>query len=819
MMTVQSGEAEAFSKQNGKFGGKVNGDLRWLKSDEKLGSSKTSLHSNGSTEKFHINGFTSTESITEVEVKTIVIKLLSNDKRFGFSVVGGSDIGFPARIDDISEGSPAARSPLQTNDEIMEVNGIPVTDATHTDVIMEIHKSFQKKLITLKIRRYLDADTLDNINDYDDGGFERGTLEIHNGGYIHERGVDVEEDPRYAKRNIPKPLPMSTGIAVTSSFVNPAFDKDDIDDEDLESSMAKPTATRPGTLPFPSFIVLVEHLKNKMLKTVEQDDVNFTRNLFVSDEFQSAIRAHNIMTRIQDRHKHDHSFKPKATNSQFLLSEVRHSLLAKSDDPEANELLELMNKHTMQSFLLAHDRLALRESLNTFSDGEDSDDNSLTNSVNDYSDFEEETVKIVQIDKTNDPLGATVKKEGDAVLIGRIVKGGAAEKSGLFHEGDEILEINGIPVKGKSVNEVVEILREIEGTLTFLLVPGDSKKKSKTREKNAFFRAQFDYDPQDDNYIPCREIGLPFRKGEILEILNQEDPNWWQARKVNVEANGLAGLIPSKTFQQQREATKVTVREVKEPETAKQKKKCFCLPGKKKKTKTTESAPADDFSLDEILAYEEMVEVQPDQKRKRPIVLIGPPKVGRKQLRQKLINSEPGRFAPAITHTTQEPKHGQVNGRDHYFVSQNDFQNLVKEHKFVEYGPFDDNYFGTSTDAIRDVVNNGQVCVLNLHCQALPVLKNCADLKPYVVFITLPSFEQLRRLRGTGGEPFNPDVRVKDDELIDLIERAREMDINYGHYFDYQIVNQNLDKAYDEVLQLANFIETQPQWMPIAWTN
>ena len=77
--------------------------------------------------------------------------------------------------------------------------------------------------------------------------------------------------------------------------------------------------------------------------------------------------------------------------------------------------------------------MALRESLNTFSDNGDSDDNSLTNSVNDYSDFEEETVKIVQIDKTNDPLGATVKKEGDAVLIGRIVKGGAAEKSGQFN--------------------------------------------------------------------------------------------------------------------------------------------------------------------------------------------------------------------------------------------------------------------------------------------------------------------------------------------------------------------------------------------------
>ena len=101
---------------------------------------------------------------------------------------------------------------------------------------------------------------------------------------------------------------------------------------------------------------------------------------------------------------------------------------------------------------------------------------------------------------------------------------------GLLHEGDEILEINGNPVKGKTVNEVVELLRELEGTLTFLLVSGEASRRSPTRENNIFFRAQFDYDPQDDNYLPCRELGLPFRKGDILEILNQEDPNWWQVR-------------------------------------------------------------------------------------------------------------------------------------------------------------------------------------------------------------------------------------------------------------------------------------------------
>lgn len=67
--------------------------------------------------------------------------------------------------------------------------------------------------------------------------------------------------------------------------------------------------------------------------------------------------------------------------------------------------------------------------------------------------------------------GATVRNDADAVVIGRIVKGGAAERSGLLHEGDEILEVNGVEMRGKSVNEVCDILGRMTGTLTFLIVP------------------------------------------------------------------------------------------------------------------------------------------------------------------------------------------------------------------------------------------------------------------------------------------------------------------------------------------------------------
>ena len=54
--------------------------------------------------------------------------------------------------------------------------------------------------------------------------------------------------------------------------------------------------------------------------------------------------------------------------------------------------------------------------------------------------------------------GATVRNEGESVIIGRIVKGGAADKSGLLHEGDEILEINGTDVRGKTIGEVCDFM-------------------------------------------------------------------------------------------------------------------------------------------------------------------------------------------------------------------------------------------------------------------------------------------------------------------------------------------------------------------------
>ena len=61
-------------------------------------------------------------------------------------------------------------------------------------------------------------------------------------------------------------------------------------------------------------------------------------------------------------------------------------------------------------------------------------------------------------------------------------------------------------------------------------------------------RAHFTYDPMSDPIIPCKEAGLTFKRGDILHIVSQDDPNWWQARKEG-DRTMRAGLIPGKQLQ------------------------------------------------------------------------------------------------------------------------------------------------------------------------------------------------------------------------------------------------------------------------------
>ncbi|XP_037302153.1 MAGUK p55 subfamily member 5-like isoform X1 [Manduca sexta] len=497
----------------------------------------------------------------------------------------------------------------------------------------------------------------------------------------------------------------------------------------------------------------------------------------------------------------------------------------------AAELLSILGGLELESLVQAHDQAAALLDPACFTRGKrhksgnnynhKGDDKMATHSPDDPS----EHIKIIKIEKTNEPLGATVRNEGEAVIIGRIVRGGAAEKSGLLHEGDELLEVNGVAMRGKSVHEVCQVLGALSGTLAVVVAPRargrDARDARAPHQRVLHVRAHFDYDPEDDVYIPCRELGISFQKGDVLHVISREDPNWWQAFREGEEDQTLAGLIPSQAFQHQRESMKLTLAgEVAARDKPRKGGTLLCAkkpPRKKKGKKATSEAGyplystsgGDEYEQEEILTYEEVALYYPRASHKRPIVLIGPPNIGRHELRQRLME-DAARFAAAVPHTSRGRKEHEVPGQDYHFISRTQFEADILNRKFVEHGEYEKAYYGTSLEAIREVVNSGKICVLNLHPQSLKILRN-SDLKPYTVFVAPPSLEKLRQKKIRNGEAF------KEEELKEIIATARDMELRWGHLFDMIIINNDTQRAYQQLLNEINSLEREPQWVPAHW--
>lgn len=146
------------------------------------------------------------------------------------------------------------------------------------------------------------------------------------------------------------------------------------------------------------------------------------------------------------------------------------AVLAKLEgDDDAAELAKILTRPWLEGLLAAHDKInAIKNNSNKVDKFIPNAEEALIERLSHYS---EPNIKIVRIEKTSEPLGATVKNEGEAVVVARIIRGGTAEATGLLHEGDELLEVNEIELRGKDVNDVCDILAQMQGTLTFLVVP------------------------------------------------------------------------------------------------------------------------------------------------------------------------------------------------------------------------------------------------------------------------------------------------------------------------------------------------------------
>uniref|UniRef100_A0A671M0U1 MAGUK p55 subfamily member 6-like n=1 Tax=Sinocyclocheilus anshuiensis TaxID=1608454 RepID=A0A671M0U1_9TELE len=377
--------------------------------------------------------------------------------------------------------------------------------------------------------------------------------------------------------------------------------------------------------------------------------------------------------------------------------------------------------------------------------------------------------------------GVTFRMDKGDLVIARILHGGLIDRQGLLHVGDIIKEVNGKDV-GNNPTELQEMLKECIGGITLKILPSY---RDAPAPPQVYVQPHFDYNPANDNLIPCREAGLAFKRGDILQIVNREDPNWWQACHLT---EGGTGLIPSHFLEEKRKA--FVPRDLDGSGIL-----CGTITGKKKKKMMYLTAKNAEFDRHELQIYEEVARMPPFQRK--TLILIGAQGVGRRSLKNRLVVLHPTRFGTTVPHTSRQSRSDEQDGQSYRFVTRLEMEMDIKAGRYLEHGEYDGNLYGTKIDSIHEVVNTGRTCIL--------------DVNPQCAF-SPNSLKRQFQLHNNSVFSFSQDVDLK--KTVD--ESARILRA-YRHYFDLIIVNDNLDCAFEKLQSAVEQLCTEPQWVPVSW--
>ncbi|XP_034255623.1 MAGUK p55 subfamily member 7 isoform X2 [Thrips palmi] len=582
----------------------------------------------------------------------------------------------------------------------------------------------------------------------------------------------------------------------------------------------------------PSLLQALNQCRTSVPATDEA--LNFLTGVLKSRELNALVNVHGqISNRVKDE-----CFHPILSNGLQIAVEVLDLLTTRKNlSPDFEEICSLLKNPHLQRLLDVHDAVAQK------------DYNPRLSELPQDVDKDEETIKIAQLVKSDEPLGsaqsaepivgatiATDEQTGKYV-VARVFHGGAAYRSGLIHVGDEVWEVNGINVEWKPPSDVLKILQNSEGTIKFKLIPADGKHA--VCESKVRVRAHFDYVASLDPFIPCREAGLDFVKGDILHIVNQDDGEWWQARR-DGDRTTRAGLIPSRAHQERmilRERSQIGKRTDQglclvsafSPSLASLtgcKSSLQASPNCASRTKTKkimyDSTENDDFDREEIPTYEEVAKLFPRPGVYRPIILIGPPGVGRNELRRRLIATDPEKFRTPTPFTSRPIRPGEVNGKEYFFVTREKMEEEHEAGNFIEFGEYKGNLYGTSVESVKMLVDAGHVCVMNPHYQALKMLRS-PQLKPFIIYIKPPAFDVIKETRAVAYARSTFDENnsrgFTDDEFKEILRSAERVEFLYGHLFDEVIVNADLSAAFEQLVRSVSRVENEPLWVPASWVQ
>jgi guanylate kinase len=170
-------------------------------------------------------------------------------------------------------------------------------------------------------------------------------------------------------------------------------------------------------------------------------------------------------------------------------------------------------------------------------------------------------------------------------------------------------------------------------------------------------------------------------------------------------------------------------------------------------------------------------------------VISAPSGAGKSTLCRELLDIFP-ELRHSVSFTTRNPRPGEVDGRDYFFISREEFQRMVAEGGFAEWAEVHGNLYGTAIKTLLLCRETGIDLLLDIDCQGAAQLKN-KQVAGVNIFILPPSFKELRcRLEGRNADT---------PETIETRIANAAAEIREAGWYDYIIVNDTFSRAVEEL--------------------
>jgi len=187
----------------------------------------------------------------------------------------------------------------------------------------------------------------------------------------------------------------------------------------------------------------------------------------------------------------------------------------------------------------------------------------------------------------------------------------------------------------------------------------------------------------------------------------------------------------------------------------------------------------------------------PSKKDGVMIILSSPSGAGKTTLVKMLSILD--NFEISISHTTRKPRPNETHNKDYFFVSEKEFERLIKNEEFLEYAKVFNNFYGTTRTPVIDKLNKGKNVLFDIDWQGADQIKNKKlDYKLLTFFILPPSKEELfERLSSRD---------MKDKLIVEERMKQFERDVLHWINYDYVVINDDLKKCFSKI---NNLIEAE----------